>query len=518
MTSSRPKPVLLCILDGWGCSSNPADNAISQAQTPCWDRLLTTYPHAKLNTSGLDVGLPEGQMGNSEVGHMNIGAGRVVMQELPRISLAASDGSLATNSMVRQFIAELKASGGSCHLLGLLSDGGVHAHQDHIIALTKIVATEGVRVHIHAFLDGRDTPPASALGTIATCEAALSDTPLATIATVSGRYYAMDRDNRWERVQLAYNAMVEAIGAKASTATMAVEASYAAGKTDEFVLPVALEGYHGMQDGDGVLMANFRSDRAREILTTLVDPNFSGWQRARTVTFAAKLGMVEYSEELNRYVQTVFTAEKLENILPEVISHAGLTQLRIAETEKYAHVTFFFSGGKEKEFPGEQRILVPSPKVATYDLQPEMSAPEVTDKLLAAIDSGRFDLIVVNFANGDMVGHTGDIAAAIKAVETLDSCLARLEPAIGEAGGVMLITADHGNAEQMVNPDTHEPHTAHTTNPVPLVLIGNNVASVKLANGRLADIAPTILDIMGLPKPGEMTGISLLAKLSEKSS
>lgn len=508
--TTRPKPILLAILDGWGCSDTRQDNAISLAHTPCWDALLQQYPHSQLMTSGLDVGLPEGQMGNSEVGHMNIGSGRVVMQELPRIDQAIKDGSLARNPEITAFINTLKSTGGACHLLGLLSDGGVHAHQAHIIALAKIIASAGIRVHIHGFLDGRDTPPSSAVGFVNEVEQALGSVELANIATLSGRYYAMDRDKRWERVALAYDALLQAKGENATTPLAAIEQSYAAGKTDEFVLPTVIGEYSGMNDGDGVLMANFRSDRAREILESMVTPGFSGWQREKTVQLAAVLGMVEYSAELSRHVKTIFTADKLANILPEIIAREGLTQLRIAETEKYAHVTFFFSGGRELEFPGEQRILVPSPKVATYDLQPEMSAPLVTEKLLEAIASGGFDLIVVNFANGDMVGHTGDLAAAKQAVEVLDSCLGKLAPAILAADGLMLITADHGNAEQMTDPETGQPHTAHTMNPVPFVLIGNAVSSLQLKNGRLADIAPTILDIMNLPKPAEMSGSSLL--------
>lgn len=508
--SSRPKPVLLCILDGWGCSTNPQDNAIYQANTPCWDALLATYPHSQLMTSGLDVGLPEGQMGNSEVGHMSIGTGRVVMQELPRISAAIKDGSLAKNVELQHLIAALKTSDGACHLMGLLSDGGVHAHYEHILALAEILSTHSIRVYLHLFLDGRDTPPSSALQFVSQCEEAISTLATVSIATVSGRYYAMDRDNRFDRVKLAYDAMAEATGEKATTALEAVKKSYAAGKTDEFILPAVIGNYTGMQDGDGLLMANFRSDRAREILASLVDPTFSGWNRNKKIGWAATLGMVEYSTELNRYVRTIFTAEKLENILPEIISNAGLKQLRIAETEKYAHVTFFFSGGREQEFTGEQRILIPSPNVATYDLQPEMSAALVTDSLLEAISLDSFDLIVVNFANGDMVGHTGNISAAIKAVETLDNCLSKLIPAIISKNGVMLITADHGNAEQMIDPDTNEPHTAHTTNPVPFILIGNAAQNYSLKNGRLSDIAPTILELMQLPKPMEMSGSSLL--------
>jgi 2,3-bisphosphoglycerate-independent phosphoglycerate mutase len=448
-------------------------------------------------------------MGNSEVGHMNLGAGRVVLQELVRIDQAVADGSLAKAAALQDFIRKLKASKGTAHVMGLLSPGGVHSHQDHIAALVKALAAAGVPVRVHAFLDGRDTPPKSALDYLAGFETAIAGAKGASIATIGGRYYAMDRDKRWERVALAYAALVDARGEHAPNGRAAVEAGYAAGTSDEFVKPTVVGDYAGMTDGDGVLMANFRADRAREILTALLDPTFDGFKRARVVAFAAAAGLVEYSEKLNPFLATIFPPQRLTNVMGEIVAKAGLKQLRIAETEKYAHVTFFFNGGEEGEFEGEERILVPSPKVATYDLKPEMSAFEVTDKLVAAIDSGKFDFVVVNYANTDMVGHTGDLQAAIKAVEAVDTCLGRLDAAVGKAGGALLITADHGNAEQMLDRATGQPHTAHTLNLVPVVLIG--AGKVALENGRLADVAPTLLEIMGLKRPAEMTGTVLIA-------
>jgi len=507
--SPHPRPVVLCILDGWGWREDAADNAISLARAPHWHHLLATYPHALLASSGLAVGLPAGQMGNSEVGHMNLGAGRVVMQDLPRIDAAVADGSLAANPALGTMIAGLRANGGTCHLMGLLSPGGVHSHQDHLAALARTVAAAGVPVAVHAFLDGRDTPPSSAAEYLGHFLEAVAGHDV-RIATVSGRYYAMDRDQRWERVSLAWAALVEAKGEPAADALAAVTASYAAGKTDEFVLPTVIGAYAGMQDGDALLMGNFRSDRAREILTTLVDPAFDGFPRSRQIAWAFRLGMVEYSTDLNRFFTPLFPPESLSGLLGEVVSAAGLTQLRLAETEKYAHVTFFFNGGREQVFPGEERILIPSPKVATYDLQPAMSAPAVADSAVAAIEGGRFDLIVINFANGDMVGHTGILAAAVSAIETVDACLGRLEAAILAQGGTLLVTADHGNAEQMRDPVTGQPHTAHTTGPVPVVLVAPPAGIGGLHDGRLADVAPTLLALLGQPQPPEMTGRSLL--------
>ncbi len=508
----RRRPVVLCILDGWGHRTECADNGILQARTPNWRRIVGASPHALLQASELFVGLPTGQMGNSEVGHMNIGAGRVVLQDLPRIDAAVADGSLAANPRLVEFAAAVGTRGGTAHLIGLVSPGGVHSHQSHIAALATALAGRGLRVRIHALLDGRDTPPRSAKEYVASLRRDVGDAGDVAIATVCGRYYAMDRDKRWERVEKAYRAIVDAKGESAADPLTAIEQSYAAGQGDEFVLPTVIGDYAGMRDGDGVLCANFRADRVREILAALLDPGFAGFERSRRVAFADALGMTEYSTELNRFLGTLFPPESLAHSFGEVIAEAGLRQLRIAETEKYAHVTFFFNGGRETPFPGEERILVPSPKVATYDLKPEMSAFEVTDKLVAAIASDRFDAIVLNYANTDMVGHTGDLGAAVKAVEAVDTCLGRLAEAVERAGGSLLITADHGNAEMMKDPATGQPHTAHTLNPVPIVLFNPPAGVTGLEDGRLADIAPTLLAILGLPQPAEMTGHNLLQR------
>ncbi len=505
------KPVMLCILDGWGYNPDPKNNAIELGKTPFWHELLKKYPNSFIKTSGLDVGLPEGQMGNSEVGHTNLGAGRVVMQDLPRINQAIADGSLAQKPVLLDLINQLKETKGSCHLMGLIGPGGVHAYQTHIIALAQIISKAGVPVNIHAFLDGRDTPPDSALGYMKELEIALKDYPLVQVATVSGRYYAMDRDNRWDRITLAYEALVNAKGNRFKTPDEAIEHSYQEKVLDEFVVPCIINGYEGMKDGDGLIMANYRPDRAREITKMLLNPAFDAAPRSRVVHFTDAVAMTEYSTEHTAWMKTLFPSEELTHIFGEVVSEAGLTQLRIAETEKYAHVTFFFNGGQETLFPGEERILVASPKVATYDLQPEMSAIEVTDKLVEAIQSNKFDVIIANYANGDMVGHTGVIPAAIKAVETVDACLKRVVEAILAAGGAILVTADHGNAEMMKDPKTDAPYTAHTTFPVKAVLIGaNDVAGLK--DGRLCDIAPTLLDLLHLKQPVEMTGHSLLER------
>lgn len=505
-----PRPVVLCILDGWGWRTTPDDNAIVQARTPVWNRLVDTYPFGLIETSGLEVGLPSGQMGNSEVGHMNIGAGRVVMQDLPRIDAALVDGSLAKTPSFIDFVTKLKKSGGAAHLMGLLSPGGVHAHQDHMAALAKLLAEAGIPVRIHAFLDGRDTPPSSAAAYLEKFRGQILGHDAIRFATVTGRFYAMDRDQRWDRVALAYAALVEGRGEDALDDTAALTAATARGETDEFVRPTVLAGYTGMRDGDGLVMANFRADRAREILSALLDPDFTDFKPEPKIKFAATLGMVEYSSRLNKFMPTLFAAIPVTESLGEIVARAGKKQLRIAETEKYAHVTFFFNGGEERLFQGEERILIPSPKVATYDLKPEMSAVEVTDQLVTAIDNKAFDLIVVNYANGDMVGHTGILPAAIIAAETLDVCLGRLEKALLKVGGAMFITADHGNCEEMFDPTTGQPHTQHTLNKVPAVLIGAPASVKSLAPGRLADIAPTLLKLMNLPQPAVMTGHSLL--------
>ena len=462
-------------------------------------------------------------MGNSEVGHMTIGAGRAVPQDLPRIDAAVADGSLARNPALLALVERLRESGSRCHLMGLVSPGGVHAHQDHIAALARIVSGAGVPVRVHAFLDGRDVPPRSARDDLPRFEAALDALPDVRIATVAGRYYAMDRDRRWERTARACDALVSAEGrpaagtAAAGTAA-AVSESYGRDVGDEFVEPAVIGGYGGMADGDGLIMANFRADRVRQILGALLDPAFDGFVRTRRVRFAAACGMGSYSEALDRLIEPMFPPLQVTDHLGAVVSRAGLRQMRIAETEKYAHVTFFLNGGEEREMPGEERVLVPSPRVATYDLQPEMAAPAVTDRAVDAIAGGRFDLIVVNYANTDMVGHTGDLAAAMAAVAAVDGCLGRLAGAIEAAGGALLITADHGNAERMRSTDGSTPHTAHTDGPVPAVLAGPpglGPPGLALRDGGLADVAPTLLDLMGLPAPAAMTGRSLLVPVAD---
>ena len=508
--ASTYRPVVLCILDGWGYRPNSDYNAIMQGNTPAWDDLFATCPHAFLRTDGLSVGLPEGQMGNSEVGHLTIGAGRVLMQDLPKIDQAVATGALAQNETLLAQIAALKASGGTCHLMGLCSPGGVHAHQDHMVALAKVVTDAGVPVAVHVFTDGRDVPPKSAREQIAAFEKALPAG--ATIATISGRYYAMDRDKRWERVELAYRAIAEAQGEKAVSADTAIAAAYDATLSDEFVKPTVIGTYAGMKaSGDAILFANFRSDRAREILEALLNPDFKEFVRP-ALTFAHAAGMVDYSSAHTQWMASLFPPKELRDVLGEVVSKAGKKQLRLAETEKYAHVTFFLNGGEEKIYEGEERILVPSPKVATYDMQPEMSAAEVADKCVAALESGKFDLIVLNFANPDMVGHTGDLGAAIKAVEAVDAGVGKIRTALSKVGGVMLVTADHGNCEEMWNTEENAPHTAHSLNPVPVVLVGHKDAEVTLQDGSLADIAPTLLTLMGVPVPEAMTGKVLLTQ------
>jgi 2,3-bisphosphoglycerate-independent phosphoglycerate mutase len=507
------RPVMLVVLDGWGWREETADNAVRLARTPTFCRLWSSGPHALLRTSGEDVGLPPGQMGNSEVGHLNIGAGRVVKQTLQRITDAIADHEIDASPQLRTLMERLRQTGGTCHLMGLVSPGGVHSHQDHAAALARILADAGIPTVVHAFTDGRDTPPRSADADIRRLAAALP--PAVRIATVCGRYYAMDRDKRWERVSKAYAAIVAAEGRRFADASAVVADSYAHDKNDEFVLPAVVGDYAGMRDGDGVLCFNFRADRVREILIALLDPGFTGFARTRTVRLAAALGMTPYSEELEGFMQAIFPHDDLAKVLGEVVANAGRTQLRMAETEKYPHVTYFLNGGREEPYAGEDRIMVPSPKVATYDLQPQMSAPELTDKAVAAIDSGKYDLIVLNYANPDMVGHTGSLPAAITAVETVDTGLGRIVEAIGRAGGALLVTADHGNCELMRDPVTGGPHTSHTTGPVPLMAVGGG--DVALRDGRLADLAPTLLDLMGLAKPAEMTGGSLLRQMAGRN-
>lgn len=507
------KPVMLLILDGWGYREKTTpDNAIEQGHTPNWHHLLKTCPHCFIETSGYDVGLPDGQMGNSEVGHTNLGAGRVVMQDLPKIDLAIKDGTLEKNPVLTDMITKLKETGGTCHLMGLMSPGGVHSHQKHIEAVCTILQKNGVKVNVHAFLDGRDTPPQSAKGFLNDFEANTKNLPDVKVATIAGRFYAMDRDKRWDRVEKAYNNIVAAEGKRYATADEAITASYNAGVTDEFVVPAVIGDYQGAKDGDTVLMINFRADRAREILYALGDKEFSGFARKKTVNFVRLVGMAEYSVDHNRFMKTIFAPEALKNIFGEVVADNGLTQLRIAETEKYAHVTFFFNGGEEKEFKGESRILINSPKVATYDLKPEMSVYEVTEALTDAIENQKYDVIICNFANGDMVGHTGIMDAALKAVAAVDDCLGKVVNAIEKAGGVLFVTADHGNVEKMIDEKTGEPYTAHTVGKVQAVLFNAHPAVKGLKNGRLADVSPTLLDLMNITKPKEMTGTSLIIK------
>ena len=501
------RPVVLCILDGWGLSPTREGNAVAQADTPSFDRIWASCPHGTLRAHGPAVGLPEGQMGNSEVGHMNIGAGRVVWMDLPRIDNAIADDSFATSAALATFVAALKESRGAAHLAGLASPGGVHAHQRHIAAAAQAIAAEGVPVIVHAFLDGRDVPPKSALGQIAALEEALPEG--ARIGTVSGRFYAMDRDKRWDRVAAAVEAILHGDGEQAATAAAAIETAYARDETDEFVSPTVIGDYKGAADGDGLFFQNFRADRARQILGALVDPKFDGFDVVGRPKWAAVLGMVEYSERLNELMPAMFPSEDIANTLGHWVAGKGLKQFRIAETEKYPHVTFFLNGGVEPPEEGEARYMAPSPKVRTYDLQPEMSAAEVTEHLVTAIRSGDYALVVANYANPDMVGHTGILAAAVKAVEAVDEGLGQVLDAVEAMGGAIVVTADHGNAEMMIDPETGGPHTAHTLNPVPVILVGGPEGA-KLRDGLLSDLAPTLLELIGLEQPPEMTGQSLI--------
>ncbi|MBM9596197.1 2,3-bisphosphoglycerate-independent phosphoglycerate mutase [Roseitranquillus sediminis] len=505
---SIPKPVVLCILDGWGLREEREANAVALAETPTFDRLMATCPKATLITHGPDSGLPKGQMGNSEVGHTNIGAGRVVAMDLGQIDLAIEDGSFFENAVLRDFIAALKRSGGSAHLMGMASDGGVHGHVDHLIVAARTIAEAGVPVVVHAITDGRDVAPKSAEAFVPDLEARLPRD--ARIGTVIGRYFAMDRDNRWSRVERAWRAMVRGEGELAPDAAEAVAAAYGRGETDEFIQPTVLPGHEGIRDGDGFFCLNFRADRAREILAAIGEPGFDRFDAGERPRLAGLLGMVEYSDRHERYMTTVFPKREIVNTLGAWVARHGLRQFRLAETEKYPHVTFFLNGGKEEPEEGEDRFMPPSPDVATYDLQPEMSAPAVTDRFVAAIEAG-YDLIVTNYANPDMVGHTGDIDAAVRACEAVDAGLARVVAALGKAGGAMVLTADHGNCELMVDPQTGGPHTAHTLNPVPVILFGGPEGA-RLVNGRLADLAPTLLELMGLEQPPEMTGRSLIRR------
>ena len=501
------KPVLLMILDGWGIAPASSSNAATLARTPNLDKYFANYPHTQLEASGLEVGLPAGQIGNSEVGHLNIGSGRIIYQSLTRISKSIYDGDFFTNPVLVKVMDEVKSSGKALHLLGLLSDGGVHSHITHIIALLEMAQKHGLtKVYVHAFLDGRDVPPQSALTYVEQLEAAMDKIGVGKIATVSGRYYAMDRDKRWERLAKAYATVAQGDGPKAASATAGIEASYAEGVTDEFVIPFTIEGVDGrIQAGDGVIFANFRPDRAREITRAIIDEDFPYFERpasARPVHFAC---MAQYDATIAAPV--AYPPESIDDTLGQVLAQRGLRQLRIAETEKYAHVTFFFNGGVEEPNQNEERILIPSPKVATYDLQPEMSAEEVTQALLAELDKDKFDVVILNFANPDMVGHTGVLEAAIKAMEKVDNCVGRVVERVLALDGSVCICADHGNLEKMAEPDG-EPNTAHTTNPVPFLLISKE--KHELHQGILADIAPTMLELLHIPQPKAMTGKSLI--------
>ncbi|MGY6548530.1 MAG: 2,3-bisphosphoglycerate-independent phosphoglycerate mutase [Roseinatronobacter sp.] len=500
------RPVVLCILDGWGLSPQTEGNAVAQGATPHFDRLMRDHPHATLITHGPDAGLPRGQMGNSEVGHTNIGAGRVVAMDLGQIDLAIEDGSFATNRELGDFLGRVARSAGAVHLLALVSDGGVHAHVTHLKAAIDAVSEKGLPIVIHAITDGRDVAPKCADMFLRDLTAHLSDR--GRIGTVIGRYWALDRDNRWDRVERAFNAITRADGDPAADASEAVAKAYARGETDEFIAPSVLDGYTGVKPGDGLFCLNFRADRAREILAALGAPSFAGFARPQPPAWSAMLGMVHYSDAHDAFMATAFPKRQIPNTLGAWVAAHGKRQFRLAETEKYPHVTFFLNGGKETAEPGEDRHMPASPKVATYDLQPEMAAPQVTEKLTEVIRAG-YDLIVVNYANPDMVGHTGDLAAACRAVEAVDQGLGAALAALQEMGGAMLVIADHGNCEQMIDPETGGPHTAHTVNPVPVVLVGGPEGA-QLRDGRLADVAPTVLALMGLAQPPEMTGKTLL--------
>lgn len=508
------KPVMLMILDGFGIAEKSEGNAVALAKKPNFDRLVKEYPNTQLQASGMAVGLPEGQMGNSEVGHLNIGAGRIVYQELTRITKSIEDGDFFENEALMKAMKNAKENNASLHLMGLLSDGGVHSHIDHLKGLLEFAKKEGLqKVYVHAFMDGRDVPPSSGKEFIIKAEEMMKEVGVGQIATVSGRYYAMDRDNRWERVQLAYNAIVLGEGEKASSAVEAIENSYHDEKTDEFVLPCVIEedGHPTatIKNGDSVVFFNFRPDRARELTRAINDKEFAGFKRETlNLTFVT---MTQYDKTLEG-VNIAFKPQTLVNTLGEYVSSKGLEQLRIAETEKYAHVTFFFNGGVEKENPGEERKVIPSPKVATYDLKPEMSAYEVTDELLNRLDQDKYDMIILNFANPDMVGHTGVVQAAVKAIEAVDECLGKIVDKVLEKDGTVFITADHGNAETEIDFSTGNPFTAHTTNPVPFVWVSNNINGRTLKSGKLADIAPTMLNVMNLEVPEEMTGECLISK------
>ena len=506
-------PVVLCILDGWGLRQDAENNAPVLAETPNFDRIRSSCPSSQLAASGEDVGLPAGQIGNSEVGHTNIGAGRVVWMDLPRINNAIQDGSFFSNPALIDFMARMKATGGTAHILGLLSPGGVHSHQSHIAILARVLSGAGIPVAVHAFLDGRDVAPRSGFDAMEQFVRDTTGMPRVRVATVCGRFYAMDRDKRWDRVERAFRLIADGEGSPFDSPGAPIQAGYDTDVTDEFIEPANIGAFPGILDGDGLIAANFRADRMREILGAFLDPDFDAFDVQGRPRIAATLGMVSYSDQIDQWMPAMFPPEEIVNTLGEWVAAHGLRQFRLAETEKYPHVTFFLNGGIETPDPGEDRYMAPSPKVRTYDMAPEMSAAEVADQLVGAIESD-YDLIVVNFANPDMVGHTGSLPAAIAACEAVDQALGRALEALAETGGAMLVTADHGNCEMMVDPETGGPHTAHTTNPVPLVLVqyGDQSVDCALADGRLGDLAPTILHLMGVEQPPEMTGETLLRR------
>lgn len=511
MHTPQRRPLILCILDGWGHTTQSQHNAIAAAKTPTWDRWAKTYPEILLEASGPSVGLPEGQMGNSEVGHTTIGTGRVVLQDLPHIHESIKSGAFARNKEIQSVIQGLKKTKKSVHIMGLYSEGGVHSHKDHILELIRLCGAAHIPTHLHLFLDGRDTPPKTALTDITELQKTLLDYPSVSVATLAGRFYAMDRDQRWERTEPAYHAIVHA---KSTTFTCPVEAiqdAYQKDVTDEFMHPCRNVSYKGMADGDAWIMANFRADRVRQLLHALTDQKWAHFDRETLPKFSYQVGMKGYSADLEKRISVLFPPSQVQDTLGEVLAAQNLTQLRIAETEKYAHVTFFFNGGVEKELPKEQRVLIPSPKVKTYDLQPEMSAQAITDAVVKDLEAGISDVIIMNYANTDMVGHTGKMAPTIKAVETVDHCLQQLEAAILKQGGILMVTADHGNAETMENPKTHQPHTAHTTNPVPFVCVTDVPYKALQKTGALFDVAPTVLQALGITVPAAMTGKTLLS-------
>ncbi len=507
--SKKDKKIILCILDGWGHTTITKNNAISLAKTNTYDALLNEYPNSLLKTSGPNVGLPEGQMGNSEVGHLNLGSGRIIKQDLVRIDEAINDKNLVKNEAIKDLVLKLKNNGKKCHLIGLLSHGGVHSKLTHILELSKILSSHNIETNIHAILDGRDCPPMSAHKFL---NEFINQIPkLSKIVSISGRYFAMDRDNRWERTQLYYDALLNINSNKFKSPLSLIKDFYDKEIYDEFIPPFTYENYRGIQDGDGLLVANFRADRVRQIVSALVSDKFNEFERKSKPNFCSKNIMTSYSSDIDKQCKMLFPPNYIPNTLGEVFANNGLKQLRLAETEKYAHVTFFFNGGREKPFKFEERILIPSPKVATYDQQPEMSANEVTNNLLEAIRNNRNDLIIVNYANPDMVGHTGNLNAAISAVEFIDKCLKKIINEVKATNSILIITADHGNVECMQDESNQQPHTAHTTEDVPIIII-NEKKIKSSSNGRLCDVSPTILDIIGIDKPSIMTGKSLINK------